>query len=197
MAEYKKNHRAENSEKVKEYMSNYYDLNKDVILDRLKENYNLNKERKIEYQKKYAEENKEKIKEYKSNHSKKNREKITKYKSNYQRERRKTDPLFKLKFTISGLIRKSFKNKGISKNKKSTEILGCDITFFKIYLENLFTSEMNWDNHGKVWDIDHIVPLSTAITEEDVIKLNHYSNLQPLDSYINRNVKRDKTDFYN
>ena len=32
---------------------------------------------------------------------------------------------------------------------------------------------------------------------KDVIKLNHYTNLQPLDSYINRNIKRDKLDYYN
>ncbi len=34
-------------------------------------------------------------------------------------------------------------------------------------------------------------------TEEDVIRLNHYTNLQPLHRYINRNIKRDRTDFYN
>ena len=44
-------------------------------------------------------------------------------------------------------------------------------------------------NHG--WDIDHIIPVSTAKTEEDIIKLNHYTNLQPLCSYINRYVKKD------
>ena len=56
---------------------------------------------------------------------------------------------------------------------------------------------MTWENHGKYnnsegygWDIDHIIPISMAKTEEDVIKLNHYSNLQPLCSKINRNVKR-------
>lgn len=57
---------------------------------------------------------------------------------------------------------------------------------------------MNWDNYGLYngepkygWDIDYKIPTSSAITEEDVIKLNHYSNLQPLCSYVNRVVKRD------
>ena len=57
---------------------------------------------------------------------------------------------------------------------------------------------MNWDNYGRYngelnygWDIDHKIPTSSAITEEDVIKLNHYTNLQPLCSFINRVVKRD------
>ena len=29
------------------------------------------------------------------------------------------------------------------------------------------------------------------ITEADIINLNHYTNLQPLCSYTNRNLKRD------
>jgi len=57
---------------------------------------------------------------------------------------------------------------------------------------------MNWDNRGLYngtpdygWDIDHIIPQSSAITIEDVIQLNHYTNLQPLCSYINRDIKKD------
>ena len=68
--------------------------------------------------------------------------------------------------------------------------------FFKDYLEKLFTDQMNWENYGIIWDIDHIIPISSAITEEDIIRLNHYTNLQPLDSYINRYIKKDKVDFY-
>jgi hypothetical protein len=56
---------------------------------------------------------------------------------------------------------------------------------------------MNWNNYGLYesnklnygWDIDHIVPLDICETEEDVIRLNHYTNLQPLCSYTNRNIK--------
>ena len=55
---------------------------------------------------------------------------------------------------------------------------------------------MSWNNYGLYngelnygWDIDHIMPLSSAKTQEDIIKLNHYSNLQPLCSYHNRWVK--------
>jgi hypothetical protein len=38
---------------------------------------------------------------------------------------------------------------------------------------------MSWDNHGK-WHIDHIIPLASAETEEDIYRLSHYTNLQPL-----------------
>jgi 5-methylcytosine-specific restriction endonuclease McrA len=54
---------------------------------------------------------------------------------------------------------------------------------------------MTWDNYGE-WEIDHIVPISSGKTEEDVIKLCHYKNLQPLWKEDNRkkgNKLPDKT----
>lgn len=49
------------------------------------------------------------------------------------------------------------------------------------YLENKFIDGMTWDNKGFYgWHIDHIIPLSSAKTEEEIYKLCHYSNLQPL-----------------
>jgi hypothetical protein len=40
---------------------------------------------------------------------------------------------------------------------------------------------MNWDNYSfRGWHIDHIIPLTSAKNEEELIKLCHYTNLQPL-----------------
>lgn len=59
--------------------------------------------------------------------------------------------------------------------------MGCSSEFLKEYLEKQFTEKMSWENHGFYgWHIDHIVPLSSAKTEEEVYKLCHYTNLQPL-----------------
>jgi hypothetical protein len=56
---------------------------------------------------------------------------------------------------------------------------------------------MNWDNYGLYngelnygWDIDHVIPLKNSDNYDDTIKLCHYSNLQPLCSLVNRNIKR-------
>ena len=60
---------------------------------------------------------------------------------------------------------------------------------------------MTWDNYGnpkdgifelnKTWDIDHIKPVSSGLAENEVIELNHYTNLKPLCSYTNRWIKRN------
>lgn len=38
---------------------------------------------------------------------------------------------------------------------------------------------MSWDRLNEI-HIDHIIPISSAETLEDVYRLNHYTNLQPL-----------------
>ncbi len=44
---------------------------------------------------------------------------------------------------------------------------------------------MTWENHGK-WHFDHKIPVSWANTEEEIIKLNHYSNFKPMWAYDNQ-----------
>ena len=96
-------------------------------------------------------------------------------------------------------IRAVLKKNGYSKKSKTIEILGCPFDEFRIHIESLWEAWMSWDNYGLYngelnygWDLDHIIPTSSAITEEEVIKLNHYSNIQPLCSKINRDIKRDR-----
>jgi hypothetical protein len=93
--------------------------------------------------------------------------------------RRKTDPLYKLKCTIRSRTRSAFKSKGFKKNTKTEKMLGCDWNTSKQHLERQFTKGMSWDNHGE-WHIDHIIPLSSAKSVEELTKLAHYTNLQPL-----------------
>ena len=52
-------------------------------------------------------------------------------------------------------------------------------------MESQFKDGMLWDNMGE-WEIDHIIPLSTAQTEDELKKLSHYTNLQPLWAGPNR-----------
>ena len=101
------------------------------------------------------------------------------------------------KTNIKNLIGNSIRNSGFKKLSKTEQILGCTYDDFKLHLESKFESWMNWDNRGLYngelnhgWDIDHIIPLDTATTELELIQLNHHTNLQPLCSHINRDIKR-------
>ena len=112
------------------------------------------------------------------------------YWSSYQKTRRLKDSLFKLKGNIRNLIKNSIKGRGTKKNSKTANILGCTFQEFKEHLEKQFDDKMNWDNHGKYWHIDHIKPISLAITEQEIIELNHYTNFQPLERI--ENIKKGK-----
>ena len=117
-----------------------------------------------------------------------------------RKSRRSSDILFRFRDNISSLIRVSLKKVFVTKKSKTQDILGIDPEEFKLYIESLFDPWMNWDNYGgghcpdrnTRWEIDHIVPISTATTEEEALKLNHYSNLRPLCVYENRVTKRAK-----
>jgi hypothetical protein len=95
------------------------------------------------------------------------------------RRRFNNDPLYRFKKLLRNNVRNSFKRGGFSKTSECRKILGADWDVVKKYFESKFTEGMSWDNMG-LWHIDHILPISTATCEEDVIRLNHYTNLQPL-----------------
>ena len=100
----------------------------------------------------------------------------------YNRNRMKTDPTFKLIKTIRKRHSSAVKAAGASKNFRTTDLLGCTSTELKEYIEKQFTGDMCLENHGSVWHIDHIFPLSLTDWEDpaDVARVCHYNNLQPM-----------------
>jgi hypothetical protein len=132
----------------------------------------------------------------------KNKDTVRKKHIDYTKKRMQSDPLFRLGLSIRKLINIHIKTNGYTKKSRTHEILGCSFQEFKSYIESKFQPWMNWDNYGnpkdgiyelnKTWDFDHIIPISSAKTEEELIKLNHYTNLQPLCSLTNRNIKKNK-----
>ena len=206
--EYDKAYYEKNREKKLKRERERYCKNREEVLEERKEYRLKNIEEFKMKDAKYYENNREEILKQKKNYRKQNIDKINEarldyknngYFKNYYRNRYKNDELYKLGKVVRVLINSSIIKKGFSKNSKTTEILGCTFEEFKIYLESKFESWMNWGNYGnwngqsielnESWDIDHIIPISTACSEEEIIKLNHYTNLQPLCSYTNRHIK--------
>jgi hypothetical protein len=77
------------------------------------------------------------------------------------------------------LMHAALRDRRLNKSQKSVDIVGCGWGELRDYLESKFTDGMTWDNMN-LWHVDHIIPLVTAKTEEQVLALCHYSNLQPL-----------------
>jgi hypothetical protein len=176
----------------------YYEANKEKIKETNKNWLNRNIDKMKLYYDEWSKSNPEKRIKYTKTWSDKNREQNNVNHNKRTKERRLTDPVYKLKCYLKTSIKRNLRDKGFTKNSKTHEILGCSFEEFKLHLENKFEPWMNWNNHGLYngnekygWDIDHIIPISSAKTKEDVIRLNHYTNLQPLCSKINRDIKRN------
>ena len=195
MTEDQKNHKKEliliwarnNPEKRKKYRDKWID-----------KNIEKEKERK----RKWKRDNPEKIAAQDKISRIKNPEKRADIERRSQKLRRDTNEVFKLSTGIRTLIGKSFREKGFSKSSHTYEILGCTFEEFKTHIESQFEPWMTWENRGKWngelnygWDLDHKIPISSANTKEDVLRLNHYSNFQPLCSHVNRYIKINKINF--
>jgi hypothetical protein len=129
----------------------------------------------LEYQKNYYINNNDKKLKYAKEYRESNREKRKVYEVN----RKKNDPIYKLKHLVRNRIYKFLILKKITKKDKTFEIVGCTPQELKLHLEQKFNSGMSWDNQGK-WHIDHKIPLSSANNEEELYKLCHFTNLQPM-----------------
>ena len=200
----KKTWAIENKEKISVSKKKYNDNNKEKIAEAGKLYRNNNKEKEVIRHLKYSKEQELSKLESAKKYREKNRyiinqkARLNNIKRNENHKKRYGDDIvYKLSCNIRTLIRISFKRNGFNKNSRTNKIIGFTFDKFKEYLESKFEPWMNWDNHGKYngelnfgWDIDHIIPISSAKTEEDVIKLNYYTNLQPLCSKVNRDIKK-------
>ena len=155
--------REKNKNHIKEYNIEYFQKNKNKIVE---------KRRKYLHDYRQTEKYKSHKKEY---------ARINKEKTNEQiKERMKNDKIFKLKHQIRNLLNKCFRSK-YNNTTKTEKILGCELDFFSKHLLNTFKNRYGYEWDGKdIVHIDHIIPLAIATTEEETIKLCHYTNLQLL-----------------
>jgi hypothetical protein len=163
-----KRFRDKNPEKTKEINRRSKEKNKEKIKLRLRE---------------WREKNKEHIKEYKKIHRKKYKERNIELRA----IRRKTDSLYNLTNAVRCRINEYVKKLDIIKRNKTFDIVGCTPQELKEHLESQFKDGMSWENRNE-WHIDHIIPLCSATTEDELYKLCHYTNLQPL--WATENIKK-------
>ena len=178
-----------------EYSKKYYIENKEYYSLRSKIYRKNNIENLLKKEAIYRKENKEKRNEYNRNYYQKNKKELRK-KSYLRYKRRKgNDNLYKLKDQTRRMIKDAFRRKKYKKNGKTEKILGCNYYNFIKHLLQTFKNNYgyDWDGKEKI-AIDHIIPISKAKTEDEVIKLCHYTNLQLL-KYKDNLYKSDKMDW--
>lgn len=174
-------YRKKNRDRCNQTVRRWREKNSDYDRVYNKKRWETQKEELKKRNKKYQEENKDKIKAARKKYYKENKKEILKKNIKYEMDRRKRDPLYKMSKNLRCRTRIAFKRSRWSKNKSNEIMLGCTYKEAFNHIESQFQEGMTWDNHtNNGWHIDHIIPLSYAKTEEELIKLCHYTNLQPL-----------------
>lgn len=146
-----------------------------------------------EYGKKYREKLLERCREW----YKENKEEHLQKGADRQRQRLKTDPLFRFRKGISNKVYIALKKtKGLRNRRSIFDALPYSLKDLKRHIESQFDSKMSWDNYGKYWTLDHIVPQSyfsyTSLTDPKFLECWALSNLRPLPKLENMS----KNSFY-
>jgi hypothetical protein len=160
----------------KSCVSAAYFRDKDKILPKIAE-YRKNNQH---VRRAYIERNRTRLTEVYRDYVRRNREKVTTRKRLYNKKKR-LEPLELCKHRIQNLIRASLNRRQYKKTSRTQQIVGCSYAELLAHLQS--TWDNNYPNQLLKWEevhIDHVVPLASVKTEEDIIKLNHYSNLQLL-----------------
>ena len=172
-----------------------YEREREKSKARLKARYASRKGEYYEKQKAYRDKNKEKVFESKRVYRQKNAAKIKLAKQKYGVENREkiskniakrcaNNPLVRMANSMRRSIRR-YLDAGQKGEMSSFEIIGCSKDDLRKHLESKFRDGMTWQNYGKHWHIDHIIPLISSKSVDEIKRLCHWTNLQPLTAFEN------------
>jgi hypothetical protein len=201
IAEYTRQWKQKNPEKVREQKKRYRGKHPEKFVEAVKrwkqKNPEKVKEQKKRYNEKYPEkdaarkkrwkqENPEKVNKY----IKENRDKINEWSNQWKRANRDKVNEWRRRYMDVNPHAKIVQNlrnrlyailKGTKKSAPTMELIGCTLDELKQHLESQFTDGMTWNNYGE-WHVDHIVPCAAFdLTEPEQQRICfNYTNLQPL-----------------
>jgi hypothetical protein len=121
---------------------------------------------------------------YYKNHEQEKARSARKAKQRYWRM--KGDPAYKAQRAIRNTTSRI--KRQVKQPRKSNELLGASVVEAQKHLERQFLPGMTWQNHGTVWEIDHIYPISAAdlSDENQMLAVSNIRNLRPLWKADNR-----------
>lgn len=114
---------------------------------------------------------------------------LTKQKTDWCKKESLTNVNYRIKKSIAARLRTVLK-----KTQSTMSYIGCNIAYLREWFEFNFTPEMNWNNYGSYWSIDHIIPVCNFDLTDEKEKMYcwNWSNMMPVT--INFNSKKKKID---
>ena len=112
---------------------------------------------------------------------------LTEQKNEWCKNERKSNINYRLKKSIAARLRSVIN----TKNDTTMNYIGCNIQYLREWFEYNFTNEMNWDNYGSYWSIDHTIPVckfDLTDEKENLICWN-WTNLMPVTIKYNSSKK--------
>jgi len=111
---------------------------------------------------------------------------LTEQKTEWCKKESQTNINYRLKKSLASRLRTV-----LIKNDSTMNYIGCNIQYLREWFEYNFTDEMNWDNYGSFWSIDHIIPVCKfdLTEEEQKLKCWNWSNLMPVTVKFNSSKK--------
>lgn len=106
-------------------------------------------------------------------------------------KKRKEDPQYRMRYALRSNLQSAIKRINFSvKSERTMKYLDCSLDFIKLWFEFLFDTNMNWDNYGSYWHIDHIKPCASfdLTKQESIYECYNWTNLRPLEK--NENIKK-------
>ena len=111
---------------------------------------------------------------------------LTEQKTEWCKNEHNTNMNYRIKKSLAARLRTI-----LVKNESTMNYIGCNIQYLREWFEYNFTNEMNWDNYGTYWSIDHIIPTCKfdLINEDEKFKCCNWSNLMPVTIKYNSSKK--------
>ncbi len=123
----------------------------------------------------------------KSHYPSQSKEQRGRYAKKYNKARKKSDPGFRVACNMRNRFKEIMEVARDPSRKWNSSLIGCDTRNLAAHLESQFTRGITWENYGKHWHVDHIIPCAAFdhTKPEQVRQCWHFTNLRPLEAKKN------------
>lgn len=176
-----KKYRAKNPEKVRAGVKKWRRENQDKVKAIKKRERENNKESCRRRSKRWYENNRDLAIQRARESRLRRPEEVKAYFRKYRKERMANDPDFRMRMMCSVMLRRVLLTTGQKKENNTEKTVGYSGPELRNHLERNMSADMNWDNYGALWEIDHVIPVMEMIRQgvKDPAKINAISNLMP------------------